>query len=838
MARANAAIEEARAVAWRDLARSITQPLNDGATARSIAFDAWLRYLIPAVALAFLALLAIAAVGHLRADRQRALGAAAREVDMRASVLAMRLNQALAAAPDLAPGDLLRSVLAENPELHAGQVMLADGEGRILASEPAASEAEATLNARLGASQPLTTFAEKAGVLAIEAANGAEEFATVRTLRAPLGQMALTMRIGELLEPWREAAFITALLLASTSVVLLGATAAYVAQIKRARDRERMARRARDRVDMALNRGRCGLWDWDLARGRIHWSRSMYELLGMAPSLEFLSLGDLREMMHPDDDKLAALAKLATEGEQQSIDHEFRIRNGAGDWVWLRARAELVQDSPAAGPHLVGIAVDITEQKNLAETTALADQRLREAIEAISEAFVLWDSSNRLVLCNSKYQRLHNLPLESMRPGAPYAELAAKGAAPVVDSEVLLDARGPAQGHGAARTYEARLTDGRWLQVNERRTRDGGYVSVGTDITALKRHEEQLMDSEQRLLATIAELRQSRQSLEAQAQQLADLAERHLEQKARAEMANRAKAEFLANMSHELRTPLNAIIGFSEMMEQQPFGPLGSPKYRDYCSHIHESGQYLLHVVSDVLDMSSLEAGRVRLNRSDFGVEFSGEQRRSRHRGDGARQEPGDRHRCEPGRIDPRGPRSRRTHSGDAVAQCREVHARRRRDQHRRAGFRQSDLHLRRRHRSGDRRRRSVASRPPVRAGRHDARQWHERLGPRPRHRQFPGRAAWRLAARQLQSRRRHHRPARAAEIARRASPAEPGRRRLIRASASPGAGVFARRHAPASVDRRKVPCGVSAIRNDRPFARISASAASGTSRPAGRRWA
>ena len=499
--------------------------------------------------------------------------------------------------------------------------MLADGEGRILASEPAASEAEATLNARLGASQPLTTFAEKAGVLAIEAANGAEEFATVRTLRAPLGQMALTMRIGELLEPWREAAFITALLLASTSVVLLGATAAYVAQIKRARDRERMARRARDRVDMALNRGRCGLWDWDLARGRIHWSRSMYELLGMAPSLEFLSLGDLREMMHPDDDKLAALAKLATEGEQQSIDHEFRIRNGAGDWVWLRARAELVQDSPAAGPHLVGIAVDITEQKNLAETTALADQRLREAIEAISEAFVLWDSSNRLVLCNSKYQRLHNLPLESMRPGAPYAELAAKGAAPVVDSEVLLDARGPAQGHGAARTYEARLTDGRWLQVNERRTRDGGYVSVGTDITALKRHEEQLMDSEQRLLATIAELRQSRQSLEAQAQQLADLAERHLEQKARAEMANRAKAEFLANMSHELRTPLNAIIGFSEMMEQQPFGPLGSPKYRDYCSHIHESGQYLLHVVSDVLDMSSLEAGRVRLNRSDFGVE-------------------------------------------------------------------------------------------------------------------------------------------------------------------------------------------------------------------------
>ena len=621
MARANAAAEDVRAVAWRDLAKSITQPLNDSAGARSLSFEPWLRYLIPAIALLFLVLLALAAVSHIRSERHRAIDAAAREVDLRASVLAMSLNQALSAEPNQTPVDLLHKVLDAGPELQVGEVTLADADGQILASEPPANDAPSTLNARLGVSEPLTTFAEKAGVLRIEAANGEDELATVRNLRPPLGQMALTMRIGALLEPWREAALITALLLASTTVVLIGATAAYITQIKRSRERERVARRARTRVDMALNRGRCGLWDWDLARGRIHWSRSMYELLGMPVPLEFLSFGDLQKMVHPDDDDLATIAKLAVEGQNQTMDHEFRIRNAAGEWIWLRARAELVEDSPSAGRHLVGIAVDITEQKNLAETSVLVDQRLREAIEAISEAFVLWDSSNRLVLCNSKYQRLHNLPPESTRPGAPYAELAARGAAPLVDSEILINAKGPARPESPARTYEARLTDGRWLQVNERRTGDGGYVSVGTDITALKRHEEQLMDSERRLLATVSELRQSRQSLEAQTQQLADLAERHLEQKARAEMANRAKAEFLANMSHELRTPLNAIIGFSEMMEQQTFGPLGSPKYQDYCSHIHESGQYLLHVFSDVLDMSRLEAGRVRLNRSEFGVE-------------------------------------------------------------------------------------------------------------------------------------------------------------------------------------------------------------------------
>jgi two-component system cell cycle sensor histidine kinase PleC len=621
MARANAAIEDVRAVAWRDLAKSITQPLNDSAGGRALAFESWLRYLIPSIALLFLVLLALAAVGHIRAERHRAIEAAAREVDLRASVLAMSLNQTFAADPSQAPADLLRKVLEASPELQAGDVTLADADGLILANEPPSHNAPLTLNARLGASQPLTTFAEKAGVLRIDAANGEDELATVRTLRPPLGQMALTMRIGALLEPWREAALITALLLASTSVVLIGASAAYISQIARSRERERVARRARTRVDMALNRGRCGLWDWDLARGRIHWSRSMYELLDMPAPLEFLSFGDLQKMVHPDDDDLAEIAKLAVEGQNQTMDHEFRIRNAAGEWIWLRARAELVQDSPGAGRHLVGIAVDITEQKLLAETSALADQRVREAIEAISEAFVLWDSSNRLVLCNTKYQRLHNLPPETMRPGAPYAEVVSKGAAPIVDSETMVSAKGPAPLASPARTYEARLADGRWLQVNERRTKDGGYVSVGTDITALKRHEEQLMDSERRLLATVSELRQSRHSLEAQAQQLADLAERHLEQKARAEMANRAKAEFLANMSHELRTPLNAIIGFSEMMEQQTFGPLGSPKYQDYCSHIHESGQYLLHVFSDVLDMSRLEAGRVRLNRTEFGVE-------------------------------------------------------------------------------------------------------------------------------------------------------------------------------------------------------------------------
>jgi len=80
-----------------------------------------------------------------------------------------------------------------------------------------------------------------------------------------------------------------------------------------------------------------------------------------------------------------------------------------------------------------------------------------------------------------------------------------------------------------------------------------------------------------------------------------------------AELANRAKTKFLANMSHELRTPLNAIIGFSEIMRQQMFGPLGADRYREYTNDIHDSGRHLLNVIDDILDISKIEAGRYAL---------------------------------------------------------------------------------------------------------------------------------------------------------------------------------------------------------------------------------
>ncbi len=613
MARANAAHAAAQAGALQRLAfkarRLSFLPLPD--------LDIWISRGVPAMAVAFVALLCAVAWVTTRDAYNNAISAGFSDLELVANAVAADLKaSSRGAKPRDASSALARALPARG--LAQGQrVLVTDPDSVVVAAHPEGPYLGAALTDYLGTTQPLTTFAEKAGVLRIELADGTPALATVLGLAAPYGQVALVHPLSAILSEWRADTYRTGGLLAFTVLVVVALTLAYYRQASRVHDSERICARLRARVDTALSRGRCGLWDWDLARGRIYWSDSMYEILGMAPVDQFLSFGDINALVHPADGDLAAMAEMLTTSQVDSIDHAFRMRNADSEWVWLRARAELVEERPGDLPHLVGIAVDITEQKALVERTATADMRLRDAIESISEAFVLWDIDNRLVMCNSKFQRLHNLSNDTLVPGTPYAEVMSRGRAPVVQAEI---ARGERPRAGA-RTYEARLADGRWLQVNERRTKDGGFVSVGTDITLLKRHEEQLMESERRLMATVADLRKSRQALELQAQQLADLAERYLEQKAEAETANRAKSAFLNNMSHELRTPLTHIIGFSEVMQSETHGALGSRKYLEYCSNIKESGEYLLGVISNVLDMSSLEAGSMRLEKCEFEID-------------------------------------------------------------------------------------------------------------------------------------------------------------------------------------------------------------------------
>jgi two-component system, cell cycle sensor histidine kinase PleC len=631
MARAEVASASVSSDSIKGLAQSIAKP----AYRRLLTAEPALRRAVPALIIAFLVTICVGAIVQVLDHRRQAAGEVIKQIEATADFLVERLErveQPRGDKPDRRLQTELERMMPPWTRAPGRQVLIANSDGFIVAgighelvtnpdgtmSASAPLEA-ATVGRRLidvlGPTQPLTTFGAAAGVLEIPLADGSLAYGTVRGLWSN-GEIAVVHGRADALAAWAADTALTVTLSATTGFVVLILGFAFHWQATRAREADQIYETVRSRIDTALNRGRCGLWDWDLARGRLFWSHSMFAILGLKPRDTLLSFGEVNALVHPEDIDLYGLAAQLTDATATLVDHAFRMRHANGNWVWLRARCELVQQSGDSGPHLIGIAVDITEQKTLVERTVEADLRLRDAIETIPEAFVVWDAQNRLVLCNSNFQELHNLPDDAIKAGASYESVVAAGRKPVVRSKVTSEGQSP-----GARTFEAQLDDGRWLHISERRTKDGGYVSVGTDITNIKRHEEKLMESEKRLMATVADLRHSQQKLERQAEEVADLAEKYAEEKTRAEEANQAKSKFLANMSHELRTPLNAIIGFSEIMESGMFGPLGSDKYREYCHDIHQSGQYLLDVINDILDMSKIEAGRIRLDAEPIELE-------------------------------------------------------------------------------------------------------------------------------------------------------------------------------------------------------------------------
>ncbi|MGQ5199445.1 PAS domain-containing sensor histidine kinase [Brucella abortus] len=488
-------------------------------------------------------------------------------------------------------------------------IAIVDAQSMIKAASGPAGIAGSQIDTILGDAQPLFLFAERAGVLRVVLQGEAAFGALAKPMTAPYSIIAVEPE-STIFAEWKRAVSLNVTLFAGTIGVMFAILYAYFSQAARAREADDLSGQIQRRIDMALARGRCGLWDWDMARGRIYWSRSMYEMLGYEAQDAVLPFGDVAAIINEEDGDLYSIAEQAAAGDISHVDRVFRMRHADGSWVWMRVRAEIASEGDL---HLVGIAFDVSEQHRFAQQTAEADMRIREAIENISEAFVLWDANNRLVMANSKFSEYAGLPVWTLKPGVPRNEVDAH-------TRPFTFERRMANEHNRAggQTFERQLSDGRWLQVNERRTQDGGMVSIGTDITQLKLHQERLVDSERRLMATVHDLSIARKGERDRVRELSELARKYSLEKERAEAANRAKSEFLANMSHELRTPLNAIIGFSEMIQAGTFGPLGSDRYEEYINDIHTSGNFLLNVINDILDMSKIEAGHFSLDREEI----------------------------------------------------------------------------------------------------------------------------------------------------------------------------------------------------------------------------
>ncbi|RUZ71968.1 PAS domain S-box protein [Mesorhizobium sp. M7A.F.Ca.US.006.01.1.1] len=588
-----------------------TRLIAEPAYRRLLAAEPLLRRSIPVLIITFLIVIAALRVLSLMNERD--------DVERNAKAILTlasgQLASSLATTSETVPGaiqDLLETTSRQGAMGRSHVLVITDSAFKIVAVTPRSMPWQGhSLDGLVEGGQPLFMFGDRAGVMDVNI-DGRDWYAAVSLANGGKGASAALVPQDAVFDAWRKTVSLNVTLFVLTAGVLIVILYAYFGQAARAQAADRIYLEAHQRIDMALVRGRCGLWDWDMVRGKMYWSRSMYDMLGYKPCDTMLSFGEVDQIIHPEDGDLFELANRIVAREIDHIDQVFRMRHADGQWVWMRARAQVI-DPEAPEIQLIGIAVDVTEQRHLALRSEAADLRLRTAIENINESFVLWDSTQRLIMCNSKYQQDNGLSDRDVMPGTARAALEERMLA--FASERRLAHTSGLQG-GA--TFERQLADGRWLQVNELKTRDGGIVSVGSDITQIKLHQEKLVDSERRLMATIHDLSLARRAEEERSRELVDLNRKYMKETERAEAANRAKSEFLANMSHELRTPLNAIIGFSELMEQGLFGPLGSERYEEYATDINSSGKYLLGVINDILDMSKIEAGQFSLDREEI----------------------------------------------------------------------------------------------------------------------------------------------------------------------------------------------------------------------------
>jgi signal transduction histidine kinase len=244
---------------------------------------------------------------------------------------------------------------------------------------------------------------------------------------------------------------------------------------------------------------------------------------------------------------------------------------------WFQISQKRTQDGGS-----VVVQTEITalkrRERELAEKSAL----LSATLQNMQQGLVVFDSELRVRIWNGKIAELFDLPPKMHQVGMsaelPMRLLAETGVLGPGDVDDLVGARIKAMRDAAPGTEEITLGNGRMVERTLKRMPDGGVLATYLDITERKRVE--------------ADLRRAKEE---------------------AELASRTKTEFLANMSHELRTPLNAVIGFAEIMQGAVFGPLGDARYGEYAADIRDSGQHLLNLINDLLDVSKIEFGKVEL---------------------------------------------------------------------------------------------------------------------------------------------------------------------------------------------------------------------------------
>lgn len=378
-------------------------------------------------------------------------------------------------------------------------------------------------------------------------------------------------------------------------------------------------RDSEERLKLVLQAGSTGTFEVDLLTGEGRWNDIEYELLGLRPGDVPPGPETFFRYVHPED-----VGGLQADWEEAlrvgSLDAEFRIVQVDGTVRWLAGKGKFIYEEPMGADtpetarkavSFMGVNFDITDRKQAEEALATAHakavvdkNRLEAIMHALPVGLAIIDEQGGNIGSNPTFEEIWGGPLPSTNNISDYIAYQAWWAdtGRLVQPEEWASARAVLNGETViGQEMEIRRFDDTHMfvlnsaaPIRDSKGRITGCAVAIMDITRLKLAEKALRRSEENLKVSL------------EAAEMAKLA---------AESANRAKSAFLANMSHELRTPLNSVIGFSQVLEDEWFGPLNA-KQHEHAGSILSSGRHLLGLINDILDLSKIETGKMELELS------------------------------------------------------------------------------------------------------------------------------------------------------------------------------------------------------------------------------